>query len=237
MAGRIARPPPRLARVARPAAVREHDGSAEDETAQQVPSPGLSRGSDRATHTPHARRYATPCAARLHGHPRQQALGHALHRRYERIDLPRRTVLRRFFPRPLALRFPAAPSDTAPLALLHLGHVLRRALRTMRPPFAHLGSPDQCIIVRMRADPEPLEAIVAFDGDCAVPAAKRTDHKSPRMHLKCTEGCFGSLFSRAKFLFATARTSAGRVSNSGWNFGSLMWRMPGPLKTLRRGPP
>jgi hypothetical protein len=23
----------------------------------------------------------------------------------------------------------------------------------------------------MRADPEPLEAIVAFDGDCAVPAA------------------------------------------------------------------
>ena len=58
------------------------------------------------------------------------------------------------------------------VALLHLGHILRRARRRQRPPpSAHLGAPNQRIILRMRADPEPLEAILAFDGDCAILAA------------------------------------------------------------------
>jgi hypothetical protein len=54
------------------------------------------------------------------------------------------------------------------VALLDAGHV---SGVPAPPPSAHLGPPDQRIILGMRADPEPLEAILAFDGDCAVPAA------------------------------------------------------------------
>jgi hypothetical protein len=83
-------------------------------------------------------------------------------------------LLRRLsLPPPIGTAPPQQLLQIPPLAaLLHLATSSGVPAATTRPPpSAHLGPPDQCIIVRMRAYPKPLEAIVTFDGDCAVPAA------------------------------------------------------------------
>lgn len=84
----------------------------------------------------------------------------------------------------------------------------------------------------MGADPEPLEAILAFDGDCAVLAANARRPQVSMDALEVQRRMFRVALQQSE-VPVRDRTNIG----SGWNLGSLMCRMPGPPRTLRRDPP
>jgi hypothetical protein len=71
---------------------------------------------------------------------------------------------------------------------------------------------DHRFIVRMRADPEPLKSVFAFDGEGAIAESDTHRPKIVMNTFEMLEGCFGSRLSSAKFLSAKRWTRTGRAS-------------------------